>query len=161
MKNIYHPPAFGETVISLLLTEENSEEILGDLAEMFNAHGHQGNLRKAQIWYYLQVARSAPSLLQIKLSNIIQRSFDTMSTNLNSHNKSSLWISLIAIIPALVLVIPGILQSGFGYWGANNARDALFASVPALEASDKPNHSSGRFASGIYHERPASHEFPF
>ena len=138
MKNIYHPPAFGETVISLLLTEENSEEILGDLAEMFNAHGHQGNLRKAQIWYYLQVARSAPSLLQIKLSNILQRSFETMSTNLNSHNKSYLWISLIAIIPALILVIPGILQSGFGYFGANNARDTLFVTVPALKLLINP-----------------------
>jgi len=61
-----------------------------------------------------------------------------MSTNLNSHNKSSLWISLIAIIPALVLVIPGILQSGFGYWGANNTRDALFATVPALKLLINP-----------------------
>jgi len=133
MKNIYHPPAFGESVIALLLTEDNSEEVLGDLAEMFNAHGHQSNLRKAQIWYYIQIARSAPSLLQIKLSNILQRSFETMSTNLNSHNKSSLWISLAAIMPALFLVIPGILQSGFGYLGANDARDTLFATVPVLE----------------------------
>lgn len=56
-----------------------------------------------------------------------------MSKNLNSHNRPSLWISLIALIPALMLVIPGILQSGFGYLSANDARDALFASVPALE----------------------------
>ena len=79
------------------------------------------------------IIQSAPSLLQIKLSNKLQRSFETMSTNLNSHNKSSLWISLIAIIPALALVIPGILQSGLGYFGANNAREALFTAVPALE----------------------------
>jgi hypothetical protein len=138
MKNIFQPPAFGESVISFLLTEENKEEILGDLAEMFNTHGHQSNLRKAQSWYYIQIIQSAPSLLQIKLSNILQRSFETMTTNLNSHNKSSLLISLIAIIPALVLVIPGILQSGFGYFGANNARDALFASVPALELLINP-----------------------
>ena len=138
MKNIYHPPVLGESVISLLLTEENSEEVLGDLAEMFNAHGHQGNLKKAQIWYYIQIVRSAPSLFQIKLSNILQRSFDTMSTNLNSHNKSSLWISLIAIIPALVLIIPGILQSGFGYFGANNARGTLFVTVPALKLLINP-----------------------
>jgi hypothetical protein len=49
------------------------------------------------------------------------------------HNKSSLWISLIAIIPALILVIPGVLQSGFGYFGANDARDAVFSTVPVLE----------------------------
>jgi hypothetical protein len=52
---------------------------------------------------------------------------------MNLHNKSSIWISLIAIIPALVLVIPGILQSGFGYFGANDARDTAFATVPVLE----------------------------
>ena len=138
MNNIYHPPTLGEAVISLLLTKENSDEILGDLAEMFNAHGHRSSLRKAQLWYYLQIVRSAPSLMQVKLSNTLQRSFESMSTNLNSHNKSSLWISLIAIIPALVLVIPGVLQSGLGYQGANVARDALFTTVPALELLINP-----------------------
>ena len=133
MKKFYHPPTFGETVISFLLTEDNSEEILGDLAEMFNAHGHQSGLRQARAWYYFQIIRSAPSLFQLKLSNILERNFQTMSTNLNNYNKPSLWISLIAVIPALVLIIPGLLQSGFGYYGANDARDALFAAVPVLE----------------------------
>jgi hypothetical protein len=133
MKKVHQPPALGETIISLLLTEENCEEILGDLAEMFNAHGHQSGLRKAQNWYYIQIIRSAPLLFQLKLSNILERNFQTMSTNLNNHNKSSLWISLIALIPAMALIIPGFLQSGFGYYGANDARDALFAAAPVLE----------------------------
>jgi hypothetical protein len=133
MKNIYHPPVFGETLISLLLTEENTEDILGDLAEVFNVYAHRDNLRKAQIWYYVQIFRSAPPLAQLKLSNFMKRSFETMSVKMNLHNKSSIWISLIAIIPALVLVIPGILQSGFGYFGANDARDTAFATVPVLE----------------------------
>jgi hypothetical protein len=133
MKIIYRPPVFGETVISLFLTDENAEEILGDLAELFNEYGRKGNLRKARIWYFVEIVRSAPFLLQLKLSNSLERSFESMSTNLNAHNKSSLWISLIVIIPALVLIIPGILQSGFDYYGANDARDAALATIPALE----------------------------
>lgn len=132
MNTFYHPPAFGEMVMSLLLTDENSEEILGDLTEMFNKHAQQ-NLRKAQIWYSVQIILSAPLLSQIKLSNKLERNISNMSASLKIHNKSSLWISLIAVMPALVLIIPGILQSGFGYFGANDARDGLFATVPALE----------------------------
>lgn len=133
MKKVYQPPIFGETIISFLLTEENAEEILGDLAEMFNAHGRQSGLRNAQTWYYFQIIRSTPLLFLLKLSNILERNFQIMSTNLNNHNKSTLWISLIAVIPAMVLIIPGLLQSGLGYYGATDARDALFAAAPVLE----------------------------
>jgi len=60
-----------------------------------------------------------------------------MTTNLGTHNKSSLWISLVAVIPALILVIPGILQSA-GYLGLNNMRDAAFTTAPALEILNNP-----------------------
>ncbi|MDX1412319.1 MAG: hypothetical protein R3351_09195, partial [Nitrospirales bacterium] len=127
------PPAFGEKIVSFLLIDENAEEILGDLAELFNVRGQQGNLIRARLWYFRQIIHSAPSLLQIKLSKLLERSHIVMSANLKSHNKTVLWVSLIAVIPALALVIPGILQSGFGYLGANDARDALFTAVPAIE----------------------------
>lgn len=56
-----------------------------------------------------------------------------MIKNLDLHNKSSLWVSLIVLFPALVLVIPGSMQSLFGYAGLNDALDTLRASVPVLE----------------------------
>jgi len=56
-----------------------------------------------------------------------------MIKNLNLHNKSSLWVSLIALIPALLLVIPGIMQSGLGYLGPNDALDTMFAKAPSLQ----------------------------
>jgi len=137
MKDIYPPPAFGEKVLSFLLSEEYSEEVIGDLAELFNEHGQQSGLRKARIWYWAQITRSAAPLLQLKLSNFMKRSLITMTTNLGTHNKPYLWISLISVIPALALVIPGILQSA-GYLGLNNVRDAAFTSIPFLEVILNP-----------------------
>jgi hypothetical protein len=131
--NFLQPPNLAEQVLTFLLTQENAEYVLGDFAEMYNAYGHQGNLRKAQIWYWIQIIKSAPSLIQLKSSNELERKLETMIKNLNLHNKSSLWVSLIALIPALLLVIPGIIQSGLGYFGPNDALEAMFAKAPALE----------------------------
>jgi len=53
------------------------------------------------------------------------------------HNKNFLWISLIALIPALLLIIPGISQS-LGYMTPNNALDNLYANAPYLEILRSP-----------------------
>lgn len=50
-----------------------------------------------------------------------------MIKNMNLHNKPSLWIGLIAVIPALLLVIPGLMQSGLGITKIN---DAISENVP-------------------------------
>ena len=138
MNDILRPPKTAEQFLALLLTQDNSESVLGDFAEMFNAHGHQGDLRKARIWYWMQVFKSAPGLLILKLDNELERRLDAMTKNMNSHKMPSLWISLIALIPGLMLVIPGIMQSGLGYFGANDAMDAMFAKYPALGILQNP-----------------------
>ena len=61
-----------------------------------------------------------------------------MTGNFDMHKKSSLWISTIALIPALILIIPGILQSGFGYLVLNDRLDALYADAPALSIVRAP-----------------------
>ena len=57
---------------------------------------------------------------------------------MNSHKMPSIWISMIALIPGLILVIPGLMQSSLGYFGANNAIDTLFAKYPALGILQNP-----------------------
>ena len=136
--DILQPPNPAEKVLTFLLTQENAESVLGDFAEIFNAYGHQGNVRKAKIWYWMQVIRSAPALLNFKLLNELERRLNEMTKNINSHKMPSIWISLIALMPALVLVIPGIMQSGIGYFGANNALDTMFAKYPALGVLHNP-----------------------
>lgn len=138
MKTTLRPPKSAERMLAFLLTPDNSESILGDFAEMFNEHASQGNIRKACTWYVMQVLMSTPSLVNLKLSDLFERSFKTMTGNFGMHKKSSLWISLIALIPALILIIPGILQSGFGYLVLNERLDTLYADAPALKIVTAP-----------------------
>jgi hypothetical protein len=60
-----------------------------------------------------------------------------MNKNMELHNKNSLWISLVALIPALMLIIPGLSQ-GLGYTAPNNAIDNLYANAPYLEILRSP-----------------------
>ena len=122
-----HPPRLAERFLTSILTQENSEAVLGDFEELFYTNVNASNVRKAKTWYWFQVFRSAPFLIGIKLSDQFGRSFTTMIKNMNLHNKSSLWISLLAVIPALLLVIPGLIQSGFG---STEPNDAISANVP-------------------------------
>ena len=61
-----------------------------------------------------------------------------MNKNMELHNRNFLWISLIALIPALMLIIPGISQSLFGNFGPNNAMDTLYTNAPYLEILRSP-----------------------
>ena len=60
-----------------------------------------------------------------------------MTKNMGFHNKNFLWISLAALIPALLLIVPGLSQS-LGYLTPNNAMDNLYANAPYLEILRSP-----------------------
>ncbi len=53
-------------------------------------------------------------------------------------SKRFFWIGLIALLPALLLVILGVLQSGFGITTPNEALDALFQRYAALKLMIHP-----------------------
>ena len=61
-----------------------------------------------------------------------------MNKNMELHNKNFLWISLVALIPALMLIIPGLSQSLFGNFSLSNAMDNLYANAPYLEILRSP-----------------------
>ena len=61
-----------------------------------------------------------------------------MTKNMGLRNKNFLWISLVALIPALMLIIPGISQSLFGNLGPNNALDNLYENAPYFEILRSP-----------------------
>lgn len=138
MNDTLLPPKSAERVLGFLLTQDNSESILGDFAEMFNEHRRHSNVRKAQIWYWMQIIKSAPHLLRLKVISQFERSLVAMTENLKLHNRSSLWISLVALIPALLVIVPGIMQSGFGYFAANDTLDSMYARTPALKILVSP-----------------------
>jgi len=132
--DFFGPPKLAERILSLLLTPEDAETVLGDFAEICNQFNNQ---RQAHTWYWKETLRSAPALLRLKLSRQFERSFTVMNKNMGLHNKNFLWISLIALIPALLLIIPGISQS-LGYMTPNNALDNLYANAPYLEILRSP-----------------------
>jgi len=134
-KNFFGPPKLAERILSLLLTPEDVETVLGDFAEICN---RQESQRRATTWYWKETFRSAPALLGLKLSRQFERSFTVMNKNMELHNKSFLWISLVALIPALMLIIPGISQSLLGNLGPNNAMDSLYTNAPYLEILRNP-----------------------
>jgi hypothetical protein len=133
-KDLFQPPKLAERILSLLLMPEDSETVLGDFAEICN---QQNSQEQADSWYWKEVFRSAPTLLHLKLARQFERSFTVMTKNMGLHNKNFLWISLVAVIPALMLIIPGISQS-LGFMTPNNAMDNLFANVPSLEILRSP-----------------------
>ena len=134
-RDFFRPPRLAERILSLLLMPEDSETVLGDFAEIC---GQQDNQRQAHIWYWKETFLSAPALLGLKLTRQFEKSFTVMNKNMGLHNMNCLWVSLIALIPALMLIIPGISQSLLGAMGPNNALDNLYANAPYLEFLRSP-----------------------
>jgi hypothetical protein len=132
--DFFQPPRLAERILSLLLASEDAETILGDFAEICS---QKSNQRQADSWYWKETIRSAPALLQLKLARQFERSFTFMTKHMGLHNKNFLWISLIALIPALMLTIPGLSQS-LGYLTPSNAMDNLYANAPYLEILRSP-----------------------
>ena len=133
-RDYFQPPKLAERILFHLLSQEDAEIVLGDFAEICNQQNSQG---QANTWYWKETFRSAPALLRLKLTRQFERSFTVMNNNIELHNKNFLWISLIALIPALMLIIPGISQS-LGYMKPNNAMDNLYANAPYLEILRSP-----------------------
>lgn len=130
----FQPPKLAERILSLFLMPEDAETALGDFAEICN---QQNSQREANSWYWEETLRSVPALLKLKLSRQFERSFTVMNKNMELHDKNFLWISLIALIPALLLIVPGLSQS-LGYMAPNNAMDNLYANAPYLEILRSP-----------------------
>lgn len=59
-----HPPKFGEYLFQLLISKENRENMLGDLAEEYAYIQTKFGARKAKVWYYKQALSSIWPLLQ-------------------------------------------------------------------------------------------------
>lgn len=77
-KGFFQPPKLAERILSLLLTPEDAEIVLGDFAELCN---QQNSQERANNWYWRETLYSAPALLQLKLSRQFERSFTVMNKN--------------------------------------------------------------------------------
>lgn len=108
--NSSQPPRLAEAMLYWLAAQEC---IIGDFAEEFEmALGENGRFQ-AKIWYWQQFIRSTPALCQ--------RRWQTSMTPLTKRDKQFLIFSVLSLIPAMLIGIPGVLFSVFGLAGPMNA----------------------------------------
>lgn len=58
------PPQLGEKALLMILTKEEREYVLGDLAEEFALYQSKYGVRFAKVWYYKQVVSSVWPILR-------------------------------------------------------------------------------------------------
>jgi fatty acid desaturase len=123
------PPYLAEWILRRLVDAEDMDAILGDFAEEY--HSRSGT--KANWFYWRQTLGSCLPLIGLKVSRQLERSLTMLEKMPLVQNKRSFWVSLIALLPAFLLVTVGLLQSGFGITAPNDALDALFQKYAALK----------------------------
>lgn len=130
------PPRVAEGLLYLILSGQDSDSVVGDFAEIFFQQIKEKGVLRARLWYWLEIVRSGPELLSWKLTLQLERMFQM--TIHQSYNKFAVWLGAVALLPALFLVIPGVLQSVFGLLGPNQAVDVFFTRMPLLQRLFSP-----------------------
>lgn len=111
------PPRVAETLLRWLGAPDY---IIGDFVEEFEGAEVRNGRFRANIWFWQQLLRSAPALSQ--------RRWQTIMTTLTKRDKQSLILSAVLLIPAILVVISGLLFSLFGLPGPMNALFGVFES---------------------------------
>jgi len=127
------PPPFAEKLLTWLLTEVDQEAVLGDFAEEYAYLFTHDSQQRAWQWYWLELAKSLPALLQLKRHEVTERTSIMLSSSFATQDKRLMWLGLVTLLPALLIVIPGVLFSVFGIARPMNALDALFIRYTPLE----------------------------
>lgn len=104
------PPKLAERLLEWL---KAPDYIVGDFSEEFEMEVVQSGRFRACFWYWQQLLRSAP--------NLLQRRWQTAMKTLTKRDRLSLTFSILLLVPAMLAVIPGVLYSVFGVAGPMNA----------------------------------------
>lgn len=114
------PPRLGEKVLAWFSAEPDRDMILGDFAEVFWMAVARFGPRRAHIWYWYQVMRALPALCILMKRNGTRSPIMENGFWLYQERKLAL-TGLILSIPAMILCLGGILQSGFGITQINES----------------------------------------
>ena len=101
------PPKLGEKFLALILHREDKEAILGDFAEAYYLMVSKHGVRQAKRGYWFEILRSLPALLFLNFNKLIRGKI------MNKYSKLAI-VGLALIVPAFLLVLGGVAQSGFG-----------------------------------------------
>jgi hypothetical protein len=111
MTSSYPPPKFAQKVLSLLLSSEHKEIILGDFSEEHVRLQKTSSHSRANLWYWKEFLLTLPILISFKIRpSKLRRQYMKISPFIRPGWKSAFW-SFLFLAPATFLVMPGLLQS--------------------------------------------------
>ncbi len=124
------PPRIAEKLVNWLAAAY--EPIVGDFAEEFEGRVEGNGRFRATIWYWQQLIRSTPALVQLNLTDRYDRRCQSMIVKLTKRDKWFLILGIIFLIPATSIGFTGILSSAFGVSGPMNSMFDFVRSSPLL-----------------------------
>ena len=107
-------PKAGEKILNMLLCEENRDSVIGDFEEGYRALTCEFNQTRALWWFCIEIVNSFPILFVQFIKNQLRRVKVMKEYSFYESKNKLATIGLISVIPALLLVTSGILQSAFG-----------------------------------------------
>ena len=124
------PPRLAEKLLARLAAVH--EPIVGDFAEEFAQMVEENGRFQAFTWYYQQLIRSLPALVQLNLTEQYERRWHPMIKALTTRDKLFLVLGILLLIPAALIGTTGILSSAFGMSGPMNSMFDFLQSSPLL-----------------------------
>jgi hypothetical protein len=121
------PPALAERLLAKRLPSRNREAILGDLQETFVQIAEERGTAIAMVWYWLELARVMPGFLLYSFESPTLRRKTVTGTFFYRERGWTALLSLLLLLPAMLLVIPGLLFEVYG-----KAIEASLNSIPGL-----------------------------
>jgi hypothetical protein len=119
-KSIEQVPSSLERLAGWLTPAAEREFLLGDLAESYAVICGKNGRFSANCWYAGQLVRSLPAFFQLQATRWwVQRSF--VMKAISKRESQHFLLGLMLLIPAVLIVIPGLISSFTGWSAPMNA----------------------------------------
>lgn len=108
------PPKIAQKLLDFLLKQEDKEVVLGDFEEEYYWIARKKSVQQAKVWYWLEILRSMSALLFLGYKKSIR-------SQRMRKNHLLVLLGILLVLPAFILVLGGVAQSGFGVTKINDA----------------------------------------
>ena len=111
MKRFQAPPKIALRILEFLLPDKDREILIGDFSEEHIARQKSSTILNANIWYWKELLLSAPIYISFKIRpSKFRRHLMKISPFIRPGKMSAIW-SMLFLLPATLLTIPGLIQS--------------------------------------------------
>lgn len=135
--NRFLPTRIAERLMTSKLPSDSRDAILGDLQERFDQITVEQGRAVASLWYCVESVRTMSSFMLYSLETSTLRRRTVTGTFFYRERGWTALLSILFLLPAMLIVIPGLLFEAFG-----KPVEASMNSIPGLAAlrawSDSP-----------------------